>query len=328
MALAPALQVSHQPLREAGVLQRGRADAHERRSGQYVLHHVFAVATPPTPITGTYTARDTCHVASTPTGRIAAPLTPPVPKPSAGRRRSTSITSPGSVLTTVIPSAPRSTATSRRRGNVRAAWRQLDEQRARRAAAGPRHQIRAARDGSAPNSMPPRRTLGQLTLSSNAGTPVSIRQRRDHVPEIVDRAADTLTSTRARREMRREPRQVVSLHRLQTRVREADGVDHPAGELGHARSRRTRTRLDADRFGHESAEAIQIHHVGQLAAVACRAGGEDDRILELDSRRLDAQRGRDGDVTGAAVAHAALRSAPGTPRSLRRSRWPSSRCER
>src|SRR5687768_8038301 len=69
-----------------------------------------AVDTPPIPISGTFTARRTLDVASTPTGSSAVPLTPPVPKPSAGRRRSTSMTSPGMVLTRVRPSAPASTA--------------------------------------------------------------------------------------------------------------------------------------------------------------------------------------------------------------------------
>src|SRR4029078_5482793 len=64
------------------------------------------VAPPPTPRMGSFTARRTLCVANTPTGRIARPLTPPVPKPSAGFRCSTSITNPGIVFTTLIASAP------------------------------------------------------------------------------------------------------------------------------------------------------------------------------------------------------------------------------
>src|SRR5688572_12310575 len=70
-----------------------------------------ALVMPPTPITGTFTARATRQVARTPTGINDTPLTPPLPNPSTGRRVSRSITRPGIVFTTVIPSAPASTAT-------------------------------------------------------------------------------------------------------------------------------------------------------------------------------------------------------------------------
>src|SRR6185503_13370905 len=59
---------------------------------------------------GTFTALLAFHTARTPTGRIAGPLTPPLPNPSAGFLDSTSITSPGIVFTSVSPSAPESTA--------------------------------------------------------------------------------------------------------------------------------------------------------------------------------------------------------------------------
>ena len=121
-------------------------------------------------MTGTEIAWETRQVASTPTGRIAGPLTPPVPNPSAGRRRSTSTTRPGTVFTTVTPSAPASTA-------MRAASAMFDSVGESFTNSGRRVSARApattARSdaGSEPNSVPPCFTLGQLTFSSKPSTP-------------------------------------------------------------------------------------------------------------------------------------------------------------
>src|SRR5262249_55610065 len=117
------------------------------------------------PMTGTFTARDTFHVARTPTGRIAEPLTPPLPNPSTGFRVSRSTTKPGMVFTTVMPSAPQSTeifaapAISLSVGDsftntVRQVIARVEET------------TTLSDAGSAPNSRPPWRVFGQLTLIS------------------------------------------------------------------------------------------------------------------------------------------------------------------
>src|SRR6185312_7813214 len=128
--------------------------------------------TPPTPSSGTRTACRTFHVASTPTGSNGAPLTPPDPKPNAGRRRSTSTMRPGIVFTSVIPSAPASTATQALAAMSGDAGLSLTKSGRAVAARAPRTTA-ASVAGSAPNSMPPARTFGQLTLSSNTSTPAS-----------------------------------------------------------------------------------------------------------------------------------------------------------
>jgi hypothetical protein len=124
-----------------------------------------ALAIPPTPITGTRTARRTFQVASTPMGSRPGPLTPPVPNPSAGRRRFTSTTKPGSVFTTVSASAPALTA-------IRAVAPMSDSvgesftKIRRRVTPRTCETIVASVAGSLTNSAPPALAFGQLTLSS------------------------------------------------------------------------------------------------------------------------------------------------------------------
>ena len=124
-----------------------------------------ALATPPIPMSGTGTACRTRQVARTPTGRSPAPLTPPLPNPSAGRRRRTSTTSPGRVLTRVSPSAPASTA-ARAVSAIAGSVGESFTNRARRVAARARVTTSRRAAGSAPNSSPPAFTFGQLTFSS------------------------------------------------------------------------------------------------------------------------------------------------------------------
>ncbi len=129
MPIAPACEVAHDPLRAARLDQCRSADADEARARKDVLDDVLGRPdTRRSPITGTLTARDTRHVASTPTGRSAAPLTPPEPKPTAGRRRSTSMTRPGTVFTTVIPLCARVDGTLRGSPDIRERRRELHEE--------------------------------------------------------------------------------------------------------------------------------------------------------------------------------------------------------
>lgn len=98
-------------------------------------------------------------------GRSPGPLTPPVPKPSVGRRVSTSMMRPGSVFTTEIPSAPAAAAVAA----VRAMSGSVGDSLTKigfRVAARARVTKSVSDTASAPNSIPPAFTFGQLTFSS------------------------------------------------------------------------------------------------------------------------------------------------------------------
>jgi len=79
---------------------------------------------------------------------------------------------------------------------------------------------------------------------------------------------------------------------LHSRVGETDGVDHSALELGDTRSTRAVAAFDAHRFGDKSAKRVKFDHVGQLATVGGGAGGQQNRILEIDPRGGNCERGR------------------------------------
>src|SRR5688572_29668761 len=120
-------------------------------------------------MTGSDTALATLLVARTPTGSSPLPLTPPVPKPRAGFRVSTSITSPGKVFTTEIPSAPASAAVRAETpiaGRVGDNFTKIGLRVDARDLVTTSESVRA----SAPNSTPPALTFGQLTFSSYPAT--------------------------------------------------------------------------------------------------------------------------------------------------------------
>ena len=175
------------------------------------------------------TACRTFQVASTPTGRSAVPLTPPVPKPSAGRRDSTSMTSPGIVFTRVIASAPASTATDALRamsGSVGDSFTKSGRLRRQRARVARPQRVRT---GSAPNSMPAglhvraahvdlvavQRT-GRIALERAASS------SRDDLAELLDAEADDVRELARVGQRRREPRKVLApngRHARDSRVR-------------------------------------------------------------------------------------------------------------
>ena len=68
-----------------------------------------ALMMPPMPISGTFTARATCHTMRKATGLMAGPDNPPVTLASTGRRVFTSIAIPTNVLMSESASAPAST---------------------------------------------------------------------------------------------------------------------------------------------------------------------------------------------------------------------------
>ncbi len=124
------------------------------------------------------------------------PLTPPDPKPSTGRRRSGSITNPGMVFTREMASAPASTAVralATRSGSVGESLTKSGSRVAARAWLT----TSASAHGSAPNSIPPACTFGQLTLSSKAETPGESFNSRTTSAYSCTWSPTTFTSTRA-----------------------------------------------------------------------------------------------------------------------------------
>src|SRR5438105_11111473 len=75
-------------------------------------------------------------------------------------------------------------------------------------------------------------------------------------------------------------------------IRQPDGIDHPALALRDPRRSRSVAPLDAHRLGDESAEFVDVHYVRQLAAVSGCPSGKQNRILEIDPRGVDCERGR------------------------------------
>ena len=132
---------------------------------------------PPMPISGTFTARATCHTMRKATGLIAGPDNPPVTLASTGRRVFTSIAIPTNVLMSESASAPASTqalamaTTSVTLGESLTIKGLLVA--ARQAATTP-----AAQAGSLPKRMPPSLTLGHEIFISSAATSGTASSRR------------------------------------------------------------------------------------------------------------------------------------------------------
>ena len=98
----------------------------------------------------------------------------------------------------------------------------------------------------------------------------------------------TFTSTLAARTRAEEPRQVRLTHLAEPRIGQADGVEHAAAKLGHARRTVARPRLERDGLGHQPAERIEVHHPVELATVSGRPRCEQQRILEADPEYVGA----------------------------------------
>ena len=76
------------------------------------------------------------------------------------------------------------------------------------------------------------------------------------------------------------------------RVGEPNRVDHAALELCHARCARAVAPLDAHGLGNESAEFFDVDYSRQLSAIGGSARGQQNRILKVDPRGVDGERGR------------------------------------
>ena len=121
----------------------------------------------------------------------------------------------------------------------------------------------------------------------------------DHVYVIVHRRTGDVDQHPCALEVCREPREVVVAHRLDAGVRETDGIEHAARELGHTWRGVPGSRLRGDRLGHDPTERVQIDDVAHLAAEAGSAGSEQDWVLE---RRVEQPNCRHRPLAGAATA--------------------------
>ena len=162
-------------------------------------------------MSGTCTALLTFQTASTPTGSNPGPLTPPVPKPSAGFLRSTSITRPGIVFTSVIPSAPASTAALAVSAIADRVGESLTEERLARRRAGPLNQRRQnVAIGSEFHAASFRIRTAHVELERIDAR--FIRKPLDDSREIFEHASDNVHHHTRITHMLSEPRKILALH--------------------------------------------------------------------------------------------------------------------
>src|SRR6476660_9036266 len=89
-----------------------------------------------------------------------------------------------------------------------------------------------------------------------------------------------------------EPRQMLVANLLGTGIGEPDSVDHSAVEFGDSWCPRPLSRLQTHGFGDKPANSIEVDDARQLTPVSGGASGKQNRILELDPRGGDCERGR------------------------------------
>jgi hypothetical protein len=76
---------------------------------------------------------------------------------------------------------------------------------------------------------------------------------------------------------------------LEAGVSESYGIQHASGKLGHTRRGVPVTGFERNRLGHDSAEAIEIHHPIQLSPEASGAGREKHRVLKSPAEQLSGE---------------------------------------
>lgn len=84
---------------------------------------------------------------------------------------------------------------------------------------------------------------------------------------------------------------MLGAHSVHAGIGEADRVDHAAPEFRNAWSPRSVPPLYAHRLGDETAERVEVDHGGNLAPIGGGSGGQQHRILKVDSRDCDSERG-------------------------------------
>lgn len=133
--------------------------------------------------------------------------------------------------------------------------------------------------------------------------PRRLRQRGDNGREIVDGAAHDVDEDPRASQVTGQPGQMSRPDCVEAGIGEANGVEHPAPKLGDPGPGRAGARFDADRLRHQPAQAVELHHARELLPVAGGAGGEKDRILEIDAGGANRERGRGGPRCRRPVRH-------------------------
>src|SRR6185437_172820 len=110
---------------------------------------------------------------------------------------------------------------------------------------------------------------------------VGVIQMTHYVREVFGPAADDVHDHARALHVLGEPRQIISLHRLDAGIREPHGVEHSPFELRDARRQVAAAWLQADGFRDDAAECIEIHDTVERAAECSGSGCKDDRVLEL-----------------------------------------------
>ena len=138
------------------------------------------------------------------------------------------------MLTTEIASAPGVPRHQRHARRCRAAPARAWPGAAAGCGPGRAPTIRRTHSGSAPNSIPPARVLGQDRLSSKPGDPRRSVESGHDLGVFLDREADDVDQDLGAPEVGREPGQLVAADPLEPRIGQPDRVEHAAPELGHA----------------------------------------------------------------------------------------------
>src|SRR5256885_1826317 len=89
-----------------------------------------------------------------------------------------------------------------------------------------------------------------------------------------------------------QPGQMFGANFVDARIGKSDSVDHAAVELCDTRCARSVSALQAYRFGDEASQLLEIDQARQLTTVSGGARGKQNRILKLDPRGGDCERGR------------------------------------
>src|SRR5439155_10486909 len=98
--------------------------------------------------------------------------------------------------------------------------------------------------------------------------------------ELLDSEPDDIEELSSPRMVSSKPGHLKARDLGESRIGEADGVDHAPIEFGNTRLGGSGARLDADRLRHEAADRVQIEDVFELGTIARSAGGENDWITK------------------------------------------------
>jgi hypothetical protein len=224
------------------------------------------VLIPPTPTTGTGTARATCQTIRSASGLIAGPLRPPVTLQRHGIR-------------------PRLGRRPRDRHHVGDVGRQLRQDRQRADLAHPPHHApRQFRVGGEINAA---RDVGARQVQLQSRQSVRPPDHRGHLDELVLVLTRDVGNHRGRQ--RTQVGQVVGQEVLDAVVVQADGVEHARRRFDGPRRRVAGPRPARDRLGDDAAEPGEIDDAGHLPGVTERPRRDQDGVREAQPAEGDGE---------------------------------------